>query len=274
MAERIVPYHLREYLLSILHVSQRSHLFGLQMDIQLPVLDGIQATKEIRRMERSANIGIFPGTPPANGRDSASSFASGMSSATLGVPGAHAAKSSPSAFKASVIIVALTASSFNSDRVAALAAGCNDFLNKPVDHKWLEKKIIEWGSMQYILLSGFVSRDVTKAAVKEGEKVVMPRDLPQETQRSFDSIPNEQAKSLANRLHIGPKKRAGVSRESSPASPSSPSAALPTGAGPVKPPAAIATAQVATSSPLAAATPKEPTVTTDAPSAAVRESGA
>jgi osomolarity two-component system response regulator SSK1 len=102
------------------------------MDIQLPVMDGIEATKEIRKLERNNNIGILPSTPVfEHSRPPVSESP---------VP------SSP--FRSSVIIVALTASSLQSDRVNALAAGCNDFLTKPVSLKWLEKKIVEWGCMQ------------------------------------------------------------------------------------------------------------------------------
>jgi osomolarity two-component system response regulator SSK1 len=80
-----------------------------QMDIQMPIMDGLEATKEIRHMEKLYGSN---GTP------------------------------------SSVIIVALTASSLLSDREAALSAGCNDFLSKPVSLPWLNNKIVEWGSMK------------------------------------------------------------------------------------------------------------------------------
>ncbi|ORX63039.1 hypothetical protein DM01DRAFT_1331130 [Hesseltinella vesiculosa] len=89
------------------------------MDIQLPVMSGIDATKTIRAMEKDEKIGVLTETSDQ--------------------------------FKSPVIIVALTASSLESDRQAALAAGCNDFLTKPVSLEWLEKKILEWGCMQALI---------------------------------------------------------------------------------------------------------------------------
>ncbi|KAG1444903.1 hypothetical protein G6F56_010115 [Rhizopus delemar] len=86
------------------------------MDIQLPVMDGIQATKTIRDLEREQKIGVLA-----------------------------------SNFQSPVIIVALTASSLESDRRSALAAGCNDFLTKPLSLEWLDKKIMEWGCMQALI---------------------------------------------------------------------------------------------------------------------------
>ncbi|CAK7270140.1 Two-component response regulator SSK1p [Sporothrix epigloea] len=107
------------------------------MDIQLPLMSGLDATREIRRLERVNSIGVFASTPSDSigvGRDPQSDKLANLS-----------------LFKSPVIIVALTASSLQSDRNDALAAGCNDFLTKPVNFVWLEKKVIEWGCMQALI---------------------------------------------------------------------------------------------------------------------------
>ncbi|KAE8354819.1 hypothetical protein BDV28DRAFT_69931 [Aspergillus coremiiformis] len=123
------------------------------MDIQLPVMNGLDATKEIRRLERLNEIGVFPKT--ASGRSSAAS--STATSPLEGDPDTHDFLKEEdvlpdlSLFKSPVIIVALTASSLQSDRHEALAAGCNDFLTKPVRFEWLEQKVTEWGCMQALI---------------------------------------------------------------------------------------------------------------------------
>ncbi|KAI2793777.1 hypothetical protein POX_a00362 [Penicillium oxalicum] len=120
------------------------------MDIQLPVMNGLDATKEIRRLERLNGIGVFPKT--ASGRSSVSSTASLEKR-----PGLQRSVSEDdtlsdlSLFRSPVIIVALTASSLQSDRHEALAAGCNDFLTKPVGFPWLSQKVTEWGCMQALI---------------------------------------------------------------------------------------------------------------------------
>ncbi|WFD34292.1 Two-component response regulator SSK1p [Malassezia cuniculi] len=132
------------------------------MDIQLPVMDGIEATKEIRRREREMNAAL---------------------NASSGV------QSPLSPTRHSVIIVALTASVLVSDRVAALAAGCNDFLNKPVSLPWLQRKILEWGSMQYLLHAGI--------SKKEPETQPSPRP-------SFKQATEAHASTIASNLRLNP----------------------------------------------------------------------
>lgn len=116
------------------------------MDIQLPIMDGLEATREIRRLERVNSIGVF-----SSGSSEAPNNRLGQDN-NYGKEVIEGDKlGDKSLFKSPVIIVALTASSLQSDRHEALAAGCNDFLTKPVNFVWLERKVKEWGCMQALI---------------------------------------------------------------------------------------------------------------------------
>lgn len=115
------------------------------MDIQMPVMDGLEATKEIRRLERMDRVEVLSEAVDAKGSSDTKTerLEDGPPATRRTVEGGVP--------KSPIIIVALTASSLQSDRHEALAAGCNDFLTKPVDNEWLRRKIIEWGCMQALV---------------------------------------------------------------------------------------------------------------------------
>ena len=138
----------------------------------MPVMDGIQATKEIRRLEKMSGAPGFPNSPTGT------PISEGQRTPPDSTP---ESKPPSTPFRSSVIIVALTASSLQTDRVAALAAGCNDFLTKPVSLQWLNSKIIEWGSIKALQMWADIRPEVVKG---------------------FTNGQQEKAQTVAKKLHM------------------------------------------------------------------------
>ena len=120
-SEQNYPIHDKELFAIVYAVKKwRSGGFHLVlMDIQLPVMNGLDATREIRRLERVNSIGVFSSSPSSSVPEESTDELKDQDRLE-----------NPSLFKSPVIVVALTASSLQSDRHEALAAGCNDFLTK------------------------------------------------------------------------------------------------------------------------------------------------
>ncbi|KAK6201479.1 uncharacterized protein RJT21DRAFT_84983 [Scheffersomyces amazonensis] len=137
------------------------------MDIQLPVKSGIEATKEIRHLEKINKIGVFA--------ESESAIVGSSQEIT------DSERLDMDSFRSPVIIVALTASSNSSvDRKNALMAGCNDYLTKPVNLVWLQNKITEWGCMQALIdFDGWKTEKLLKSTESHDSilKPTKPNDI-------------------------------------------------------------------------------------------------
>ncbi|RIA93223.1 hypothetical protein C1645_819645 [Glomus cerebriforme] len=97
------------------------------MDLQMPICDGIVATKEIRKIERGEE-----------------SCLSQSSSSRPESPSPNNAHMIGRKRRKKAIIVAMTGLASNEDSQVAEAAGCNEFLTKPVSIKTLNGRMENW----------------------------------------------------------------------------------------------------------------------------------
>ncbi|MBF2027638.1 MAG: CHASE2 domain-containing protein [Oscillatoriales cyanobacterium C42_A2020_001] len=88
------------------------HPHLILMDLQMPVIDGYKATRQIRVIEK------LKGRVATDGKDT--------------------------------IIIAISADAFEETRVAALAAGCDDFIRKPIQENLLLAQMAEYLEVHYV----------------------------------------------------------------------------------------------------------------------------
>jgi len=90
-----------------------AHYDIIFMDVQMPEMDGLEATRAIRSQTRSTNP---------------------TSSPTVSAP--------------SPIIIAMTANTTSQDREQCLASGMNDYLSKPIDLPELTSMLQKWATQK------------------------------------------------------------------------------------------------------------------------------
>jgi len=116
---------------------QNWHPHLILMDLHLPVLDGYKTTQQIRSLESSST-----------------DYLSSMErSKHLMEDQDQITDSNPSINEHSIqktIIIAISADAFEETRMAALTAGCDDFIRKPVQKDELLAQIAKYLKVQYI----------------------------------------------------------------------------------------------------------------------------
>ncbi|GEM_PF-1006553 len=132
-----------------LQIWENWHPDLILMDIRMPIMDGYEATKEIRsreKLRRQEDNADFPAVP----------------------------------------IIALTASVFDSQKELLLSIGCDDFLAKPLDENKLLEKIGLYLNIKYLYqeikpdLSEIKRSDQIKSKITADDLAIMPQEWRQE----------------------------------------------------------------------------------------------
>ena len=118
------------------------------MDMRMPILDGYEATKQIRTWER--NLGAREqGSNGAGEQGSKGAGENIHSNSPLPTSPSAPQPTRPRSQERRTVIIALTASAFEEQRQKILAVGCDDFIRKPFKTEFLLEKIRQFLNVEY-----------------------------------------------------------------------------------------------------------------------------
>lgn len=140
------------------------------MDMRMPVMDGCEATKEIRKKEEDREIPQSPVTNPQT------------------------------------VIIAITASSFEEEKAVILAAGCDDFVRKPFREEIIFEKMAEFLGVRYLYQEEQVQSPSDQSATAFSETsigealMLMPTEWIEQLHHAALCIDNDKILGLISQL--------------------------------------------------------------------------
>ncbi|MGF1523855.1 MAG: ATP-binding protein [Leptolyngbyaceae cyanobacterium] len=148
------------------------------MDMRMPVMDGYEATRRIRELEKAAtgfDLSFRPEAStvgPAESLKPQGSAKSTEPNHSVEPLGPKVAQSNgESVQERRLVIIALTASVFEEKREAVMAAGCDDFVRKPYRDSIVFEKLARYLGVKYVYA------DVDSSGAMVGSNnVVAPND--------------------------------------------------------------------------------------------------
>ncbi|NEQ42133.1 MAG: AAA family ATPase [Leptolyngbya sp. SIOISBB] len=132
------------------------------MDMRMPVMDGYEATRRIRALEKKAEQGTGNREQETESREQGignreQGIENGSPiSPTASTPSPTAPATQPPSHPATqpptphIPIIALTASAFEEDRADIMAAGCDDFVRKPLETAIIFEKMAQYLGVKYL----------------------------------------------------------------------------------------------------------------------------
>ncbi|MEM9165184.1 MAG: response regulator, partial [Cyanobacteria bacterium P01_F01_bin.4] len=152
------------------------------MDMRMPVMDGYEATRRIKAGEQGSRGAGEQGNSLLTPTLREGQSPTPPHPLTFSPP-----HPSPFPFPPSPIIIALTASAFEEDRTAILAAGCDDFVRKPLQESVIFDKIAQHLGVQYLYAENdqpFSAQQVSDSMLRADSLSVMPDEWIEQLHRA------------------------------------------------------------------------------------------